>query len=87
MNIINYFAERQSEKSIRRSEIDVIRKCYYCKSCKKCDKFYSIKSELEKKGFFTFNKQIKYWGVKDPEFNQSNRKFEVTPIRDPRFRM
>ena len=65
MNIINYFAERQSEKSIRRSEIDVIRKCYYCKSCKKCDKFYSIKSELEKKDFFTFNKQIKYWDVKE----------------------
>ena len=82
MNIINYFSERQSVKKVLRdAEIDVI------KAAKKSGKFYSIKSELEKKGLFTFNKQIKYWGVKDPEFNQSNRKFEVTPIRDPRFRM
>ena len=88
MNIINYFAERQSVKKVLRdAEIDVIKKCYYCKSCKKCDKFYSIKSELEKKDFFTFNKKIEYQDVKDPEFNQSNRKFEVRPIRDPRFSM
>ena len=79
--------QKDSLKKVLDAEIDVIKKCCYCKSCKKCDKFYSIKSELEKKGFFTFNKQINYWGVKDPEFNQSNRKFEVTPIRDPRFRM
>ena len=44
------------EKVLIDPEIDVIKKCYYCKSCKKYDKFYSIKSELGKKGFFTFNK-------------------------------
>ena len=72
MNINNYFAERKSVKKVLRdAENDVIRKCYYCKSCKNCDKFYSIKSELEKKGFFTFNKQIKYWGVKDPEITNA----------------
>ena len=70
MNIINYFEERLSVKKVLKdAEIDVIKKYYYCKSCKKCDKFYSVKSELEKMGFFTFNKQIKYWDVKDPEFN------------------
>ena len=55
MNIIDYFAERQSVKKVLIDpEIDVIKKCYYCKSCKKCNN--SIKSELGKKGFFTFNK-------------------------------
>ena len=88
MNIINDFEEKQSVKKVLRdAEIDVIKKYYYCKSCKKYDKFYSVKSDLEKMGFFTFNKQIKYWDVKDPEFHQSNRNFEVRPIRDPRFRM
>ena len=57
MNIIDYFAERQSVKKVLIDpEIDVIKKCYYCKSCKKYNKFYSIKSELGKKGFFTFKK-------------------------------
>ena len=52
MNINNYFAERQSVKKVLRdAENDVIRKCYYCKSCKNCDKFYSISSELEKRAF------------------------------------
>ena len=59
------------KKVLGDAEIDVIKKCCYCKSYKKCDKFYSIKSELEKKGFFTFNKQIKYWGVKDPEITNA----------------
>ena len=61
--------------------------CYYCKSYKKCKIFYSIKTELEKKGFSTFNKHIKYWDVRNPAFNKTIREFEVRPIRNPTFRM
>ena len=85
MNVISYLAERQS--ALNDAEIALTKVCYYCKNCKKCKRFYSIKTELEKKGFFTFNKQIKYWNVRDPESNKTNRKFEVRPIRDPRFIM
>ena len=59
MNIINYFAERQSVKKVLKgAEIDVIKKCYYCTSCKKCDKFYSIKSELEKRTFLHLTNKL-----------------------------
>ena len=59
MNIINYFAERQSvRKVLRDAEIEVIKKCCYCKSFKICHKFYSIKSELEKKGFLHLTNKL-----------------------------
>ena len=65
--------------------MDIIKVCWYCKNCKKCERFYSIKSELKKKkknGFQTYNKHIKYWDIRDPKFNERNRNFEIRPIRD-----
>ena len=88
MNIVNYFAERQSvKKALNDAEIALMKVCYYCKNCKKCKRFYSIKTELEKKGFWTFNKHIKYWDIRDPEFNETNREFEARAIRVPTFKM
>ena len=52
MDIINYFAERQYvKKLLNDSEMDIKKVCWYCKNCKKCERFYSIKSELKKKRF------------------------------------
>ena len=88
MNIVNYFAERQSvKKALNDAEIALMKVCYYCKNCKKCKRFYSIKSKLVKMEFFTFNKHIQCWDVRNPEFNETNREFEVRPIRDPTFRI
>ena len=53
----------------------------------KCERFYSIRSELKRKDYWTFHKRIKYWDVYDPSYNETNRKFENKPIRDPLFRM
>ena len=54
MNIVNYFAERQSvKKALSDAEIALMKVCYYCKNCKKCKRFYSIKTELEENCFFT----------------------------------
>ena len=47
------------------------------KAAKNAINFTLSNLNLKKKGLFTFNKQIKYWDVKDPEFNQSNRNFKV----------
>ena len=53
MDIINYFAERQYvKKLLNDSEMDIKKVCWYCKNCKKCERFYSIKSEFKKKKFF-----------------------------------
>ena len=52
MDIINYFAERQYVKKLLNDfEMDIKKVCWYCKNCKKCEQFYSIKSEFKKKVF------------------------------------
>ena len=45
-----------------------------------------MESELEKH-IFTSNKHIKYWDIRDPKFNKTNKELEVRPIRIPKFRM
>ena len=82
MFFVNYFVRRELvKKLLTDAEIDVKKVCWYCKDCKKCERFNSIRSEFKKKGFSTFNKGIKYWDVRDHE------QFEIRPIRDPSFRM
>ena len=80
MDIINYSAERQYvNKLLNDSEINIKKVCWYCKNCKICEQFYSIKSDFLKKGFLTYNNHIKYWAMRDPNFNEGNRNFEITP--------
>ena len=53
MSVINYLAERQSVKKVLNdAETALMKVCDYCKNCKKCKRFYSIKTEIEKKRFF-----------------------------------
>ena len=82
MFFVNCFARRELViKLLTDAEIDVKKVCWCCKDCKKCERFCSIKSELKKKGFSTFNKGIKYWDVRD------HGQFEIRPIRDLSFQM
>ena len=82
MFFINYFAMQELvNRLLTDAEIDVKKVCWYCKDCKKCKRFYSIRSELKKMGFSTFNKGIKYLDIRGHE------QFEIRPIRDHRFRM
>ena len=88
MDVISYFDCRQSVKTLLNSEeMRIIKNCYYCKKCKQCERFYAIKSEFEKKAFSTFNKNIRYWDVKDPIFNEESKKFRIISVRDQKFRM
>ena len=82
MFFVNYFARQELlKKPLTDAEIDVKKVCWYYKDCKKCERFYSIRSEFKKEGFSTFNKGIKYWDVTDHE------QLEIRPIRESRFRM
>ena len=69
------------KKLLTDPEINVKKVCWYCKDCKKCDRFYSIMPEFKKKGFTKFNNGIKYWDVRNHE------QFEIRPIRDSNFPM
>ena len=62
-------------------------KCFYCKRCKNCQKFETYRNEFVKKGFWSFNKEIKYWDVYDPDGSFRNRVFKLQPIRATNFRM
>ena len=82
MFFVNYFARwERVKKLLADAEIDVRKVFWYCKYCKKCERFYSIRSEFKKKGFSTFNKGNKYWNVTDHE------QFEIRPVRDHRLWM
>ena len=84
--IINYFADRQhTEKILKDQEYFIARSCKYCKICLKCQKFYSYRSEFKKKGFWTFNKDVKYWDVYDPDWSYRNEIFKLEPLK--RYRM
>ena len=53
MSVINYLAERQSVKKVLNdAETALMKVCDYCKNSKKCKRFYSIKTEIEKKTVF-----------------------------------
>ena len=84
--IKNYIATRQMAKDLLdKIEKKVIKKCYYCQRCENCTKFKTYKLEFEKKGFWTFNKHIRWWYVYDPDFSKRNIVFKLQPIRDSKF--
>ena len=68
-------------KLLADTEIDIKKVFSNCKSCNSRERFYSFRSEFKKMGFFTFNKGVKYWDVRDHD------QFEIIPIKDPKFRM
>ena len=83
---INYTASRQMAKDLLdKIEKKVIKKCYYCQRCENCTKFKTYKLEFEIKGFWAFNKHIRWWYVYDPDFSKRNIVFELQPIRDSKF--
>ena len=61
MFLVNYFAMPElANKLLTDAKIDVKKVYWYCKDCKKSERFYSIRSKFKKKGFSTFNKGTKY---------------------------
>ena len=57
------------------------------KIAKNVKDFTPSKLKSKKNGFLAFNKHVKYWDIRDPEFNETNREFEVRSIRDSTSRM
>ena len=87
--IMNYFADRQhTEKVLKDIENTEIKsKCFYCKRSKNCQKFETYRNEFVKKGFWLFNKEIKYWNVYDPDWSFGNMVFKLRLIRVTNFRI
>ena len=67
--IKNYIATRQLAKDLLdKIEKKVIKKCSYCQRFENCTKFKIYKLKFEKKGFWMFDKHIRWWYNYDPDF-------------------
>ena len=83
--IINYFACRQhAERIIKNIEDFVSKSCHYCRICIKCRKLQTYRNEFKKSSFWTLIKEVKYWDVYDPDWNNRNEVFKLRPIRGKR---
>ena len=80
-NSVNYLSNRQ-DLHLKRKVLEqkVIKYCYYCHRCINCIKFQTHLNVLSRNGFYTFNKDIAYWNVRDPEFNAKNFVYEIKPL-------
>ena len=84
--IISYFACRQrAERIIKNIEDFVSKSCHSCRICIKCRKPQTYRNEFKKSGFWTFNKEVKYWDIYDPDWSYRNDVFKLRLISDKRF--
>ena len=80
-SINNYFADRQNTEIIKKKQENlVVETCCYCKECKNCTKLKTYREEFKKKGFWTFNKNVRVWKVFDPDWLIRNRGFLLRPF-------
>ena len=88
-SIINYFADRQHTEKILKDIAKKIntKSCFYCKVCKNCRKLKTYRDEFDKQGFWSFNKEIKYWNGLDPDWCKRNEIFKLLPIKNANFRV
>ena len=59
------------------AEDDVMKSCFYCRKCGKCNKFYEIMDECNAKGFLSFNKEVKNYEV--IYRGKKNKHFKIKP--------
>ena len=86
--IVNYFAGRQhTEQLLKNIEKMIKKRCFYCTVCDLCKKFTTYRLEFKQKGFWTFQKDVKYWDVYDPDWSTKNTFFRLKPIKAVNFRM
>ena len=82
--IINYFADRHhTEKILKKQECLTAETCSYCKECKNCTKLKTYREEFKKKkkGFWTFNKNVRYWNVYNPDWSYRNDFFFIKTFK------
>ena len=86
--IVNYFADRQhTELILRKMETKIETFSFYCHECENCKKLFRYKDVFKEHGFWTFNKDIKYWNVFDPDWCKGNKFFRLLPIRNIKFQV
>ena len=86
--IVNYFADTQrTEQLLKNMEKMIKKRCFYCTVCHLCKIFTTHRLEFKQRGFWTFQKDVKYWDVYDPDWSTKNTFFRLKPIKAVNFRM
>ena len=55
---------------------DVMKPCFYCNNCEKCNTLYETKNECKAKSLLSFNKEIENWKIMQRE---RNKHFKTKP--------
>ena len=85
---INYFADRQHTEKILKEIKKMIKKRYfYCMVCNLCKKFTTYRLGFKQKRLWTFNKDVRYCNIYDPDWSTKSTFFKLMPIKAVNFRM
>ena len=77
----NMFLSRDTlKKLVEKLEVHVSKNCFYCSNCQFCKEMKIRRDELKRMGFWSYNKNVKYWNVYDPLYNRENEKFYILPL-------
>ena len=78
---INHFYKRETvEKLLKRLEKHLKKYWYYCNDREFCDAYTIHRSEMKRMGFWTHNKDTKFWNVYDPLCHKDNVKFTIKTL-------
>ena len=80
--INNFCNGKETEKILKTLEKHMVKYCYYCNNCDFCNAYTIRCAEFKKMGFWTHNKNVKYWDVCDPLYNKQNKNFNIKPLCD-----
>ena len=78
---INYLNTRQDiHRILQFLGLRIVKTCGYRGRCYFCNRYCIQYNELTKKGFYSFQKDVIYWDVRNPEFNSKNEIYKVAPV-------
>ena len=63
--INNFYRRKTVEKHLKKY-------CYYCNDCEFCNAYLVRRAEMKRMGFWTHNKDAKFWDVYDPLWHKDN---------------
>ena len=85
---MNYFADRHhTELILRKIEKKLKLAAFTAKNVRTSRNFSGTKKMFKWHGFCTFNKDILYWNVYNPDWSKGNPTFRISPIRNIKFRV
>ena len=67
-----FLARDTLNKLVEKLEVHVSKNCFYCSNCQFCKEMKIRRDELKRMGFWSHNRNIKYWNVYDPLHNKEN---------------